>query len=116
MPETTRPKRTCLFRAPGLPTSRPYAIEPIGESATCLQRKCDNFASIHSQARREPSSAREGSRRTPHVVLGGGRPARRARRGRDSARGPRVRREASRELLAARSDVWAFLAEPHHLS
>jgi len=26
---------------------------------------------------------------------------------------PRV--EAERELLAARSDVWAFLAEPHHL-
>jgi uncharacterized protein YndB with AHSA1/START domain len=27
-----------------------------------------------------------------------------------------MRREASRELLAARADVWAFLAEPHHLA
>jgi uncharacterized protein YndB with AHSA1/START domain len=27
-----------------------------------------------------------------------------------------VRREAARELLAARADVWAFLAEPHHLT
>jgi len=26
-----------------------------------------------------------------------------------------MRREASRELLAARADVWAFLAEPHNL-
>jgi uncharacterized protein YndB with AHSA1/START domain len=26
-----------------------------------------------------------------------------------------VRREASRELLAPAGDVWAFLAEPHHL-
>ena len=26
------------------------------------------------------------------------------------------RGEASRELLAARADVWAFLAEPHHLA
>jgi hypothetical protein len=26
-----------------------------------------------------------------------------------------VRRQASRELLAARPDVWAFLAEPYHL-
>jgi uncharacterized protein YndB with AHSA1/START domain len=27
-----------------------------------------------------------------------------------------VRAEASRELLASREDVWAFLAEPYHLS
>lgn len=27
-----------------------------------------------------------------------------------------MRAEASRELLASRSDVWALLAEPHHLS
>jgi uncharacterized protein YndB with AHSA1/START domain len=27
-----------------------------------------------------------------------------------------MRGEAERELLAARADVWAFLAEPHHLS
>jgi uncharacterized protein YndB with AHSA1/START domain len=27
-----------------------------------------------------------------------------------------VRAEAERELLAPRSDVWAFVAEPHHLS
>ena len=26
-----------------------------------------------------------------------------------------MRRQASRELLAPRADVWAFLAEPHHL-
>ena len=26
-----------------------------------------------------------------------------------------MRAEAARELLAARADVWAFLAEPHHL-
>jgi uncharacterized protein YndB with AHSA1/START domain len=28
----------------------------------------------------------------------------------------RVRREATRELLAPRADAWAFLAEPHHLA
>ena len=27
-----------------------------------------------------------------------------------------MRRDASRELLAPRADVWAFLAEPHHLA
>jgi hypothetical protein len=27
-----------------------------------------------------------------------------------------VRRESSRELVASRADVWAFLAEPHHLA
>jgi uncharacterized protein YndB with AHSA1/START domain len=27
-----------------------------------------------------------------------------------------VRADASRELLAARADVWSFLAEPHHLT
>ena len=27
-----------------------------------------------------------------------------------------MRMQASRELLAARPDVWAFLAEPHHLA
>src|SRR5262245_49576968 len=38
------------FRAAlGLPTSRPYAIEPTGEIATCLHRKCDNFATIRPQ-------------------------------------------------------------------
>ena len=27
-----------------------------------------------------------------------------------------MRREAERELLASRDDVWSFLAEPHHLA
>src|SRR5262249_56893134 len=34
---------------PGLPTSRPDAIEPTGEIATCLQRKCDNIVTIRPQ-------------------------------------------------------------------
>src|SRR5262249_49092626 len=46
----TRPNGTWLFRPLGLPTSRPCAIERIGEIVTCLQRKSDNFATIRPQA------------------------------------------------------------------
>ena len=40
------PKGTCPFPPLGLPTSRPYAIEPIAEIVTGLQRNCVNFVTI----------------------------------------------------------------------
>ena len=99
-----RPKRTCLFRATGLPTSRPYAFEPIAEIATCLQQKRNSFASIHPQARHQRIAARKRRRQplqrppyaartaqqTLHVALGPTRIAPHARYRRDSARGPRM--------------------------
>ena len=44
-----RPKPTWPFSLFGLPTSRPYAIEPNPEIVTCLQRKCANTVSIRRQ-------------------------------------------------------------------
>src|SRR5207249_873445 len=70
--------------------------------------------------------ARLGSRRPLAVRAARGRRARRGRRRDrrvpgaaelDRGRGPEaVLREAARELLASRADVWAFLSEPYRLS
>ena len=77
------PKRTCPFRPLGLPTSRPYAIEPIAEIATCLQRKCANFATIRPQATRRLTRARRvasGDRAAPKEARDERPPRRRHRR------------------------------------
>ena len=57
----TWPERTCPFRPLGLPTSRPYAIEPTAEIVTCLQRKCANFVTIRPQGAVAPRRAARGA-------------------------------------------------------
>jgi hypothetical protein len=52
----TWPKQTWAFWRLGLPTSRPYAIEPSREVVTCLSQKCAKSASIRPQPGRRAST------------------------------------------------------------
>ena len=79
------PERTCPFRPLGLPTSRPYAIEPTGEIVTCLQRKCANFVTIRPQVavgRAAPAPTRGGRRAVASTVARSGHAADRRQRAR----------------------------------
>ena len=83
------------FGGVGLPTSRPYAIQPNREIVTCLQRKCANFATIRPQGSRLRPEARSDADARARRRRRGARPLRAAAPAR-RARGRRRRRGARR--------------------